>query len=78
MKKLEELYKEIEAKKPFWGAYPCLAASVRRKGFTRKTISKVFDKVMSKNDYFRKEKQALLDNLEALSRVPDVLGGKSK
>lgn len=71
MRSIERNYKKIQARNPNLGTYPCLAQVVRFRKFSRKSIIKVFNKLMPEDEYEKSEKKELIDYLEIQSNLSE-------
>lgn len=61
-----------EKANPNLSTYMNFASAVREQGFTRDAISRNFNRLVSKDDYERKDKQSLIDGLTRLSELGRV------
>lgn len=68
MKSLERRYRNISERNPYWSSHTCFAEAVKQQGFSRQTIHRWFLKLVEKDDYSRKDKKAILDHLESLTK----------
>lgn len=64
MLSIEANYKKVQVRNPNLGTYPCLARVVRYKKFSRKSLVKAFNDLMSESEYEQDEKKELIDYLE--------------
>ncbi|HEY4503198.1 MAG TPA: hypothetical protein VJC14_02070 [Candidatus Paceibacterota bacterium] len=67
MRSIERSYKKIQTRNPNLGTYPCLAQAVRERRFSRKSLVKVFSKLMPENEYAKSETKELIDYLENIT-----------
>ncbi len=68
MKSIERRFKNITEKNPLWSTYICFAEAVKEQNFSRDAIHRWFQKLVSKDDYTRSEKKAILAHLEILTK----------
>jgi len=64
MKSLQRRFYKIQNRNSYYSSYLCLAMAIRGQGFTKKTISRWFQKLVDKDDYFQGDKKSILKHLE--------------
>ena len=67
MRSIERRFNNIKKQNPKWSDYLCFAEAVKAKNFSKQMLHKWFAKLVDKNDYDRKDKKAILGQLEDLS-----------
>lgn len=71
MRSIEANYKKVQARNPNLGTYLCLAKAVKYRKFSRKSLVKAFNELMSESEYAQDEKKVLIDYLENLSQASE-------
>ena len=66
MRSIEIRLAEIAKKHPRWTSWSCFVHIINGKGFGKQTISKLFDKLVDKDDFARNEKKEHLIYLSKL------------
>ena len=66
MKSIERVFDDTKMN-PFWSSYICFAESIKHRNFTSRIITKWFNRLVEKDDYFRADKQQILIFLETLT-----------
>lgn len=61
-------FNNIAQGNPYWSSYICFAEAVRGQNFSRQILHRRFNKLVDKNDYSKKEKRAILNHLEILTK----------
>lgn len=69
MRSIKRVFENIKRKNPYWSDYICFSQAVSGKCFSKKTISRYFNKLVDNNDYSRREKKAILEWLISISQV---------
>ena len=69
MTKLENAFKSLQEKNPYWSSYTCLANAILNRSYSKMEIGKVFNKCVEKDDYARSEKEAVRSFLCSLSII---------
>ncbi len=72
MRSLKRIFEKIKRENPYWSDYTYFSRAVFRKGFSKKTISKYFNKLVDKDDYLKREKKEILEWLFSLSKGQKV------
>ena len=67
MKSIQRRFDDISSKNPHWSSYICFAEAIKRQKFNKESIQIWFNKLVDKNDYDKKDKKTLLDQLCILS-----------
>jgi hypothetical protein len=68
MRSLKRVFEKIRKDNPSWSDYVCFSRAISGKGFSKKTISCHFSKLVDADDYSRKDKKEILDWLFHLSQ----------
>ncbi len=68
MRSLKRVFEKIKREHPFWSDYICFSMSISRRGFSKKIISRYFNKLVDKGDYSGQEKKDVLNWLFLLSQ----------
>lgn len=63
MRPIEIRLAEIAKKHPHWSSWSCFIYIINGKGVGKQTISKLFDKLVDKNDYAKNERKELINYL---------------
>ena len=69
MKSIQRRFDDISSKNPHWSSYICFAEVIKQQKFNKESIRIWFNKLVDKDDYDKKDKKALLDQLYALSNL---------
>lgn len=69
MKSLERRFKNIAERNPYWSSYICFAEALRDGNFSRQTVHRWFYKLVSDDDYAKKEVKAILEHLRGLTEI---------
>lgn len=67
MKSIKRRFDEISIKNQYWSSYICFAEAIKKQKFNKETLQIWFNKLVSKDDYDKKDKKILLDQLYILS-----------
>jgi hypothetical protein len=68
MRSLRRVFTKIRSENPYWSDYTCFAESVRGRRFSRKTIVRNFNSLVSKEEYAKGEKKEIIEHLVELSK----------
>lgn len=68
MKSLERRFKSIRKRHEFWSDSTCFAEAVAGRGFTKRTIEKYHNKLVSKTEYCYDDKKDIIKHLVKLSK----------
>ncbi len=68
MKSLKRVFEKLKRRNPYWSDYTCFALAISGKGFSKRTISHHFNKLVDKGDYLKREKKDILEGLFRLSQ----------
>ncbi len=68
MRSLKRVFENIKRENPNWSDYTCFSYAISGKGFSKKIISRYFNKLVDKGDYSRREKKEILECLFRLSQ----------
>ncbi len=68
MKSLKRVFEKLKKKNPYWSDYTCFSRAISGKGFSKRTISHHFNKLVDKGDYSGQEKKDILEWLFLLSK----------
>ncbi len=61
MRSLKRIFEKIKREHPYWSDYICFFHAVIRKGFSKKTISRNFNRLVDKDDYPTEKKNEVLE-----------------
>ncbi len=77
---IKSTFYKIQDKQPSLGAFPVLAQVVKGKRFAQSSITRVFTKLVPKNEYVLSERRALIKYLTNLSNPleDDTIIAKNK
>ncbi|MCX6793439.1 MAG: hypothetical protein NTY12_05500 [Candidatus Falkowbacteria bacterium] len=78
MKSIHRRYKNIEIKNPGYSSYICFTEAVVGRRFSTQTISRWFNRLVSKDDYASSDKKDILKHLVRLSNSPTTTKNKVK
>lgn len=78
MKSLQRRFNKLKSRNPYWSSYLCLAMAIRGRGFTKKTISRWFQKLVEKDDYSQGDKKSILKHLELFSNPAEESPNKGQ
>ncbi len=67
MKSMQRRFDCISNKNPHWSSYICFAEAIKQQKFNKESIQIWFNKLVDKDDYDKKDKKTLLDQLYDLS-----------
>ena len=70
MKSVEIRFAEIKKNNPLLSSYICFAKAVNGQHFGKQIIGRWFSKLVEKDDYSKRDRNALLANLDSLSNPP--------
>jgi hypothetical protein len=68
MRSLKRVFEKLKRGDPNWSDYTCFSYAISGKGFSKKIISRYFNKLVDKGDYQREEKKEVLERLFWLSQ----------
>ncbi len=68
MRSLKRVFEKLKRDNPNWSDYTCFSHALSGKGFSKKTISRYFNKLVDNNDYSKREKKEILEWLFSLSK----------
>jgi hypothetical protein len=68
MTKLEMGFRNLEKNNPYWSSLTCLAVAVMGKEYGRMSIGQALKKLVAKDDYDKRDRDDLLDNLNKLTK----------
>ncbi len=68
MRSLKRVFEKIKREHPYWSDYICFSRAISRKGFSKKTISRHFNRLVDKDDYQKGEKNEILEWLFRFSQ----------
>jgi hypothetical protein len=68
MRSLKRVFNKIRNENPFWSDYTCFAEAVRGRKFSKRTIIRNFNSLVSKEDYAKSEKREIIEHLVELSK----------
>lgn len=67
MNKLENAFKALQERNPYWSSYICLAYAVIGKKYPKTEIRLAFRKLVDKEDYAKNESEQIVGYLISLS-----------
>lgn len=79
MRSIKSTFNKIQNKQPALGSFCVLAESVKNRRFTKDSISRMFTKLVNKEEYLKEERKNLIKYLVYLSNftiVDNVLEAK--
>ncbi len=65
MKSLRRRFNRVESKNQHWNSYLCFTEAIRGQNFNEQAIRRWFHQLVNKEDYFIKEKTAIIQFLLA-------------
>ncbi len=68
MRSLKRVFDKIKGEHPYWSDYICFSHAISRKGFSKKTISRHFNRLVDKDNYQKGEKNEILEWLFRFSQ----------
>ncbi len=68
MRSLKRVFEKLKRENPCWSDYTCFSLAISGKNFSKKTISKYFNKLVDSDDYSEREKKQVLKWLFSLSK----------
>ncbi len=68
MRSLKRVFEKLKRENPNWSDYTCFSHAISGKGFSKKIISRYFNKLVDKGDYSREDKKEVLERLFWLSQ----------
>lgn len=71
MRSLKALFEVQKRKNPNHGDYICLVNAIKRQNFTKDIIGRWFTKLIPKDDYAKKDKKSLIDQLVAHTKCAE-------
>ncbi|MFH1509520.1 MAG: hypothetical protein ABIE68_05115 [bacterium] len=71
MKSLNRRFENLKKKNSNWSSYICFAETIINQEFHEQTVRRWFYKLVDKNDYYWKDRNALLRNLVDLTKRPE-------
>lgn len=78
MKSIRVLFERVRETNPYFSDFVCLATAVEGKDFTSDSISRAFNKLVDKNDYFNGKKNLLSFLCEHTKKVVEDTKLESK
>ncbi len=67
MRSIKRRFKKIAIKSPYWSTFICFSRAVGNQGFSRKSISENFNRLVDKDDYDKRDKKILIKSLISIS-----------
>lgn len=67
MRSIERRFSSLQQRRPYASSIVNFAAAVKKQTFSRATISRWFRKLVDSDDYARKDRKDILDDLTILS-----------
>lgn len=68
MKSIQRVFNKIRKENPHWSDYICFTETIMGRKFSRQIITRHFNKLVDKDDYDKKDKKSLLEQLFKLSQ----------
>ncbi len=68
MKSLKRIFEKIKRKNPNLSDFTCFSLAISGKDFSKKTISRYFNRLVDNSDYPKREKKEILEWLFSLSK----------
>ncbi len=68
MRSLKRVFEKIKRENPYWSDYTCFSRAISGKDFSKKTISRYFNKLVDNRDYPKREKKEILEWLFSLGK----------
>lgn len=68
MRSVVRVFNKIKRLNPYWSDYICFAESIKGREFNRPTITRHFNRLVSKEDYEIKDRKRIVDFLVRLSK----------
>lgn len=65
--KLEQTFKAVKEENPYWSDYMCLANIVIKRRYLKTEIGSAFNKLVSKNEYSKRDRDKIVEQLVSLS-----------
>ncbi len=63
MRSLKRVFEKLKRENPNWSDYTCFSHAISGKGFSKKIVSRYFNKLVDKGDYLKGEKKEVLERL---------------
>jgi hypothetical protein len=73
MKSIERRFEEISHLNPDWSSYVCFTEAVKGQKFTKRAITKWFNRLIKKEDYSKGDRSVLMDNLMEATNEKNTL-----
>ena len=67
MRSLKRVFLKIRKDNPYWSDYVCFAEAIARRKFSKRTISYHFNRLVDRDDYAKRDKKEILEQLFELS-----------
>ncbi|MBN1325871.1 hypothetical protein JW977_02740 [Candidatus Falkowbacteria bacterium] len=71
MKSLARRFTKIQNRNSYYSSYLCFAMAIKGRGFTKKTISHWFNRLVVKDDYSQSDKRGILKHLELFANTSE-------
>jgi hypothetical protein len=68
MRSIKRVFEKIRRSNPAWSDYICFAQAVSGRNFSKRMISRYFNKLVDEDDYAEKDKKEILKHLTHLSQ----------
>ncbi len=78
MRSLKRVFEKIKRENPHLSDYTCFSLAISGKNFSKKTISRYFNKLVDNNDYLKREKKEILERLFWLSQKKENMPEESR
>ncbi len=72
MRSLKRVFEKLKMENPNWSDYTCFSHAISGKGFSKKTVSQYFNKLVDMGDYSGREKKEVLEQLFWLSQKTKI------
>ena len=67
MKSIERRFKRIQQKHLDWSSWTCFSEAIVYQGFSEDRLRRMFNKLVDRSEYLKKEKKELLEYLVGLN-----------
>ncbi len=68
MRSLKRVFEKMKRENPNWSDYICFSYAILGKTFSKRIVSRYFNKLVDKGDYLKEEKKEVLERLFWLSQ----------
>ncbi len=71
MRSIENNFRSIQKKNPYWSSYICFVGTIKGRGYTRRSVREAFNKLVDKGDYDEAEKMNIIAELQEFANRPE-------